>query len=166
MKKTVLILCTLFFSMLIAAQKVKVEDSFEQLFFHAEKKFKSVMGVEISRTTEKEETNVQIKSKLELQPSVSNTVSMTYKGKDTTLYFNSTLSTHKTMAEAVANHIYKLRKRQLKLAGYEYEHHPNDAATLKLTLDQLKKEEIEFTQLFIGKQTSKHHSLCTTQNRF
>ena len=58
------------------------------------------------------------------------------------------------MAEAVANHIYKLRKRQLKLAGYEYEHHPNDAATLKLTLDQLKKEEIEFTQLFIGKQTS------------
>ncbi|MDD2996576.1 MAG: hypothetical protein PHP99_10250 [Paludibacter sp.] len=100
MKKTVLILCTLFFSMLIAAQKVKVEDSFEQLFFHAEKKFKPLMGPEISRTTEKEETNVQIKSKLELQPSVSNTVSMTYKGKDTTLYFNSTLSTHKTMAEA------------------------------------------------------------------
>lgn len=55
------------------------------------------------------------------------------------------------MAEAVANHIYKLRKRQLKLAGYEYEHHPNDAATLKLTLDELKKEEIEFTQLFTGK---------------
>lgn len=100
MKKSVLILCALLFSMLIAAQKVKVEDSFEQLFFHAERKFKPVMGNEISRTTEKEETKVQIKSKFELQPSVSNTFSMTYAGNDTTLFFNSTLSMHKSIAEA------------------------------------------------------------------
>lgn len=62
------------------------------------------------------------------------------------------------MAEATANHIYKLRKRQLKLTGFEYDHHPSDAATLKLTLDKLHDEEMEFTQLFTGKQVTKSES--------
>ncbi len=55
------------------------------------------------------------------------------------------------MAESTANHIYKLRKRQIKLLGFEYEHHPTDATTLETTLAELKKRELIFTQMFTGK---------------
>lgn len=55
------------------------------------------------------------------------------------------------MAESVANHIYKLRKRQLKLIGFEYEHHPSDGTAMKYSIEELKKQEEIFTEMFVGK---------------
>ncbi len=58
------------------------------------------------------------------------------------------------MALSSAEMIYKLRKRQLKLIGFEYEHHPTDKDLMGYTLTELKRQEQLYEELFIGKSKS------------
>jgi hypothetical protein len=55
------------------------------------------------------------------------------------------------MAEEVANHIYKIRKRRTKILTADYDKLPPDGAAYAIIVEELTRLERQFTELFVGK---------------
>jgi hypothetical protein len=55
------------------------------------------------------------------------------------------------MAEEVANHIYKIRKRRTKILTADYDKLPPDGDAYAIVVDELNRLEKQFTELFVGK---------------
>jgi hypothetical protein len=69
--------------------------------------------------------------------------------------------TQEDLIKETAHQIIKTRKNRIKMVRGEYDFHP-DAATLRIMLDEMQKQEEIYLSLFQGTKTEKKHTVTYT----